>query len=103
LLWLYRKLHPDFAINLAVASSQKSRNHSEKKKFSEIEGMDDFAKEKIQQGFDYVIMGHRHIAKILQINNGTYVNIGDWIKKPTMVHFDGNEIKLLYVEQFLES
>lgn len=101
--WLYRKLHPDFAINLASSSSKKSRDHTSKKYYGEIEGMDDFAKNKIESGFDYVVMGHRHIAKIINYDKGIYINIGDWIKKPTMVVFDGNNIKLLNVEDFLNS
>ncbi len=41
--------------------------------------MVDFATKKIHGGVDIVIMGHRHKPSVLNIENGMYVNLGDWI------------------------
>jgi UDP-2,3-diacylglucosamine hydrolase len=34
---------------------------------------------KISEGFDYVIMGHRHKPQAVPFENGFYINLGDWI------------------------
>ncbi len=92
---VFTKMHPDFGISLASRSSQKSRMHTDAKTYGPREGMIDFAKNKIDEGFDYVVMGHRHIATILPHNNGFYVNLGEWLRKPQYGVFDGNEFKLI--------
>ncbi|MBV6480013.1 MAG: UDP-2,3-diacylglucosamine hydrolase [Ignavibacteria bacterium] len=76
---LYSLLHPDIGIRLAKSTSETSRSHTNEKDYSEKDGMKDFAEKKIREGFDYVIMGHRHIPHVQNINNGYYVNLGDWI------------------------
>ena len=78
--WLYNKLHPDFGIWLASSSSKKSRDYTGNKNWGENDGMAEFAKSKIEEGFDYVIVGHRHKAETIKINNGLFVDLGDWLK-----------------------
>lgn len=101
-LWLFSKLHPDFGIGLASGSSQKSRKYTDKKEFGEQDGMTDFAKNKIDDGYDFVVMGHRHKTDMVKHNLGIYVNLGDWIgKNPTFADFDGNDLKIKSVMDFL--
>ncbi len=45
----------------------------------------------VKRGFDGVICGHIHWAKIRDIGNAKYVNCGDWVDSCTGIveHFDG--------------
>jgi UDP-2,3-diacylglucosamine hydrolase len=98
-LWLFGKLHPDFGIKLALGSSRKSRKYTIQK---DSDGMRDFARGKIEkEHYDYVIMGHRHIAEITPFDGGKYVNIGEWLKSPTFGRFDGKEMYIEKVYDFL--
>ncbi len=86
---LFLKLHPDWGINLAKGSSHKSRNYTGKKNYGSDEGMNQFAKDRIDEGNDFVIMGHRHLASELNHKDGKYINLGEWIKNPHYAVFDG--------------
>lgn len=77
---LYSWLHPDFGIWLAKKSSSTSRVYTNNKDYSQRDGLRDFAVKKLQEGYDYVIMGHRHKAKVENHNNSLYINLGDWIQ-----------------------
>lgn len=78
--FLYSLLHPDIGVWLAKRSSSTSREYTKKKNYSLKDGMREFAMKKISEGYDYVLMGHRHFANIFKVNNGAYANLGDWIK-----------------------
>ncbi|MCO5250865.1 MAG: UDP-2,3-diacylglucosamine diphosphatase [Candidatus Kapabacteria bacterium] len=93
-LALYLKLHPNIGIKLASSSSKTSRDYTTKKDYGEDNAMLNFAKHKIDAGFDYVIMGHRHKAETTAYNNGLYVNLGEWIRNPHYGVFDGNKFVL---------
>mgnify|MGYP000845682341 CR=1 FL=1 len=100
-LWLYLKLHPDWGIGLASHSSKESRKYSDKKRFGTEDSLETFAKEKIDAGFDFVIMGHRHLLKLTQYKNGVYCNLGEWFKSPHFAVFDGNTLSLKDVKQYI--
>ena len=53
-----------------------------------------FADQKISEGYDVVVMGHRHVPTEQKIKNGTYINLGDWIQYNTYAEFDGTTIEL---------
>lgn len=76
---LYRLLHPDLGIWLARGSSRTSRAYTANKDYGEDEGLLKFATQKLGEGLDIVVMGHRHQPHISEIGPGTYVNLGDWI------------------------
>ncbi len=99
--WLYFKLHPDCGIAMASSSSKKSRSYTDMKNYGKTEGMEEFALTKINEGFDFVVMGHRHRAVFTDFGNGKYINLGDWLKNYTFGTFDGSEFKLLDIRQFL--
>jgi UDP-2,3-diacylglucosamine hydrolase len=92
--FLYSILHPNFAIWLAKRTSARSRDYTTQKDFSERDGLRDFAKRKIEEGFDYVILGHRHFTEFKKTGNGIYINLGDWIKNFSYGVFDGSEFIL---------
>ena len=64
--------------------------------------MKDFAKQKISEGFDYVIMGHSHNAEEIDYEEGKYINLGEFFRDPTFGYFDGKEMHLESVKKFLE-
>ena len=97
---LFSCVHPDIGITVALNSSRKSRKRTEKKYYGveENDGMLNFAKNKIAEGFDFVVMGHRHFAekKIFQFENqkGEYINLGEWMENPHYGKFDGKTFEL---------
>lgn len=101
-LKLFLTLHPNFGIRLASGSSKKSRTYTDSKNFGKHELMREYAKQKLESGFDYVIMGHRHRPEITEFDNGKkYVNLGEWFKAPQVGMFDGFDLSLVPVESFL--
>ncbi|HAL56537.1 MAG TPA: UDP-2,3-diacylglucosamine diphosphatase [Bacteroidetes bacterium] len=90
---LFSLLHPDLASRIAAWSSRKSRKHTSNRIY-EGNDMVEFAGQKIKQGFDYVVMGHNHVAQISAIGGGIYVNLGDWITEYTYAVFDGTKLDL---------
>jgi UDP-2,3-diacylglucosamine hydrolase len=93
-IWLYRWLHPDLGVPLAKASSRTSRKHTGSKDFGESDGMLQFARRKIDEGVDVVVMGHRHEPAFVKHGSGVYVNLGDWIASRSYAEMDGGHIAL---------
>jgi UDP-2,3-diacylglucosamine hydrolase len=56
--------------------------------------MVEFAAEKLQEGFDVVVMGHNHVPSRQKIGSGVYMNLGDWIVENTYAVYDGKTIEL---------
>ena len=75
--WLYSLLHPDMGIGLAREVARLSRAESTKP--SLVEDMAKFATDKLDCGFDIVIMGHSHVPELRQLGRGAYLNVGDWV------------------------
>ena len=92
-MFLFSLVHPTLTGRIARWSSRTSRGHVSKRSF-EQDGMTEFAQKKIQDGYDYVIMGHNHSPVIRNIGKGLYVNLGDWISENTYAVFDGTALKL---------
>lgn len=93
-IWMYRWLHPDIGVKLARGSSRTSREYTSNKHYGEEEGMIREATKRIGEGFDIVIMGHRHKPNLLKIDNGTYINLGDWIAHNTYAELSSGVIEL---------
>ena len=101
--WIYSWIHPDLGIKLAMSSSKKSRQYTGTKDWGENDGMEDFAIAQINTGVDYVVVGHRHKATYKKLGKGTFVDLGDWLNpKPTFAYFDSKELKLDFVDEFIE-
>jgi len=92
-IFLFSLIHPDLTGWIARWSSHTSRRYTSNKAY-ESGGMTDFAAQKIEDGFDFVIMGHNHISSFQKIGNGVYINLGEWISENTYAVFDGKKIKL---------
>ena len=80
--WLYRMLHPNLGIGIASATSHGSRDFTGTKDYGTTDGLVDFAKVRIDEGVDVVVMGHRHQAQKTMIGQGLYVNLGHWLSAP---------------------
>lgn len=92
-IFLFSLVHPDITGMIARWSSRTSRQHTGKKTY-EGNDMVDFARQKIREGFDVVVMGHNHQPHVERFQNGTYINLGDWIDEHTYAVFDGRRITL---------
>jgi len=100
--WLFGLLHPDLAIGLAVKSSRKSRLYTANKQWGEGDGMEDFAIKQFKNGFDIVIVGHRHKPTYKIIEGKTFIDLGSWlVENPTFASFNGEKIELRNVKEFL--
>jgi UDP-2,3-diacylglucosamine hydrolase len=94
-IFLYSLLPPDWTAPIARGSSKKSRAYTAGKEYGEADGMALFAKEKIlKEGYDFVIMGHRHVPQVEAIGGGLYINLGDWISSNTYAEYDGAALEL---------
>jgi UDP-2,3-diacylglucosamine hydrolase len=97
--WAFERLHPNFGIWLANASSYRSRQKTgaDDARFlgEENEWLVQYCKEVLEkEHFDYFVFGHRHLPLEINIQNSRYVNLGDWIQYFTYASFDGVELTL---------
>lgn len=113
--FLYSLVHPDIGIWLAEGSSKKSRLHTDDRskdrdsigsanagstqgKAHGSGGMQQFAEKKIGEGIDYVVMGHIHQAKDIELTSagktGHYITLGDWISKFTYGEYANGKFEL---------
>ncbi len=93
-IWLFSWLHPDIGVALASSSSRSSRDYTSTKDYGETDGMRQAAARLIGEGYDLVIMGHRHLPREERIATGTYVNLGDWIGHNTYARLSGATLTL---------
>lgn len=99
--FLFKWVHPDLGIGLALAWSKRSRDHNIKTGIIDFKGEDKeylilFAKEKVQEEhFDFFVFGHRHLVLDIDITeNSKYYNIGDWLNKFSYGEFDGQNFSV---------
>jgi UDP-2,3-diacylglucosamine hydrolase len=93
-IYLYRLIHPDLGIPLALRLSHQSREtQSDKSDFSDLD-FRLFAYDKITSGYDYVILGHTHWPALDKYKNGWYLNAGNWIEAFTYLEIDNLGPKL---------
>ncbi len=92
----YRFIHPDIGVPMAHFFSNASRDKTSNKTF---EGGDDYrhyAQQKINNGFDVVVLAHTHQPEMEKLNGGVYLNPGDWIRHFSYGTIDGDGVRLLY-------
>jgi UDP-2,3-diacylglucosamine hydrolase len=98
-LRLFRWLHPDLGIPFARFVSGSSRQYTNQIKLNDHSDYIEFARVKFDQGFDYVIMGHRHRPFVHQENGCKYLNLGDWLENFSYGVFDGKDLQLKYASK----
>ena len=86
-------IHPDLAVKIASIASKTSRRHRKSAKTGINEYLK-FAKKKFSEGYDVVITGHRHFPQRTVMQEGVFVNTGDWMKHFSYAVFDGKKISI---------
>lgn len=95
-MWLFGILHPDFALNIGKTMSRSSRKRrvSENLMKTREKGLIEFARKQLTK-FDIVIMGHSHLPKLQEFENGIYANAGDWIVNNSYLKLIDGNIELI--------
>ncbi len=94
---LFHWLHPDAAMALARATSRRSRTTNPYRATDEAD-YEAFAKRQLAGGFQAVVMGHSHHPRQVEFPDGTYINLGDWIRHFSYAIHDGDHLALCYWE-----
>ncbi len=94
-IFLYRLIHPDFGIPLALHFSHQSRTASKKQTSYSDTDYREFAFSKIEQGYDFVLLGHTHWPAKEKYLNGWYLNSGHWMAPFTFILIDDTTPKVL--------
>ena len=97
--WAFARFHPNFGLSLANYFSRSSRKSGESKDMvyrgKEQEWLYQFALSHHKTDpKDFYIFGHRHLPLELKIEEGTYINTGEWLYAQTFARFDGNQLEL---------
>jgi len=103
-VFLYRWVHPDIGVPVALFFSQASRNADKSAYFKEDTEYRAYARQKIEGGYDIVVLGHSHIPACTPCGQGWYVNAGNWIQaftfaviengRPDLYRWDGQAHKI---------
>jgi UDP-2,3-diacylglucosamine hydrolase len=96
-IWLYRKLPPDWAIPLAKRVSGSSREYTSKRDPDFVADYEAYARAQLRQGFDVVAIGHLHLPIIKELDDGFYVNTGDFINHFSYVRIDEQSVELKFL------
>ena len=96
-IWLYQKLPPDWGIPLAKYVAGSSRQHTSKRTLKFLKDYEDFAAQKISEGFDIVVIGHLHKPIFQDINGGIYLNTGDFIEHFSYARMQDGIVTLEYI------
>ncbi len=92
---IYSLIHPNLGIKIASGTSKTSRGYTGKKDYGKEDGMFEFAKTKIEDGYDFVILGHSHNREFKNYKNGYYINLGTWLDEPLYGLFSDGEFKVI--------
>jgi len=103
--WLFRQLHPDLGIRMALFWSRKSRIANVEREAQDQDMNLKLIMERItvhsnellmvHPGLDYLIYGHYHYPLDIPLKgNARQLVLGDWITHFTYAVFDGEELEL---------
>jgi UDP-2,3-diacylglucosamine hydrolase len=100
---LFKLIHPDLGVGLMNYLSRLSRKHTyAPTDYGNQERLYIYANELLKnQQFDYFIAGHRHVAKLLPLNEPGrfYVNLGTWIDdQPTYATYDESGMHIINIK-----
>ncbi|MEE2876834.1 MAG: UDP-2,3-diacylglucosamine diphosphatase [Candidatus Neomarinimicrobiota bacterium] len=95
-VFLYRWIHPDLGYSIAKHFSRHGNydHHTPDYKKAVVADLTKYCEEQLKNGIDYIIMGHYHQHKKIQLKNGQFLILGDWIKYHSYGYFDGEELSL---------
>jgi len=92
---LFRALHPDLGIPLALSTSGVSRHHTAEKKVDVEALYRSVAVPALRQGADAVLMGHHHVPVHLRRDEGQFLILGDWFYHYTCARLRNGTFELL--------
>lgn len=93
---IYRKIHPDFGIWFASKMSNVSNYSSGSYDKFGVDPYREYAKGKLDEGYNYVVMGHRHYSEFVEHKNGGYAAVGDWIRNGSYGWFENGIMQVKY-------
>jgi len=93
---IYRYIHPDLGIRFAHQLSKISHDTGGNRKATDLTDYIAYAVRRLDEGYNYVVMGHIHTAHYQEHENGAYISIGDWIGKRSYGVFENGELRLKY-------
>jgi UDP-2,3-diacylglucosamine hydrolase len=103
--WLFRQLHPDFGIRMALFWSRKSRKANVEKEKRQQDIVLKLINQRItihsnallkqHPELDFLIFGHYHLPLDTTLPGGArQIVLGDWITHFTYAEFDGEKLEL---------
>lgn len=95
---IFRWLHPDLGFPLSRYVSGTSRHYTNHIVLNDHTDYIDFARDRFAEGYDYVIMGHRHNPFEHDENGRKYVNLGDWLFNFSYATMENGELTLRFHE-----
>lgn len=94
-IFLFKTFIPaDWGMQLAKWFSHSSRQLVKIDKLPWAEEYYEFARGKLREGFDFVVLGHIHYPMKREEDGKTYVNCGDWMMKFSYAKYDGRFLNL---------
>jgi len=96
---LFRWLHPDLGIPFARFISGSSRQYTNRVDLNDQKDYVDFARQRFAEGYDYVLMGHRHTPFEHEEDGKKYINLGDWLYHFSYAVFDGKDLTIQYLNK----
>lgn len=99
LQWAFARLHPNFAFGLANRWSRHSRAvHGVDPFRAEDEPIVQYSRKYLEnQGYDFLVFGHRHCPVDYPLNEHTRLFIlGDWMSQFSYAVFDGEKLELKF-------
>lgn len=91
--FLFKLIHPDLGISLAKWVSSLSRSRSSRKNLKNpIPGP---VFRLFEEGYRGVILGHVHVPLLVELENGFYMNTGDWMYHFTYGIIEEGEVSLI--------
>jgi UDP-2,3-diacylglucosamine hydrolase len=78
---MWRWVHPDIGLALARRVSRASRGHTGNKNYGPGDPMEAGLRKLAEGGFDFLIVGHTHVADVCQLTEQTTcINLGSWLE-----------------------
>jgi UDP-2,3-diacylglucosamine hydrolase len=93
-IWLFRRLHPDWATRLAAGSSNASRTYAARDGGSGLRAIA-HARLATEPDLDAVVFAHSHVAALERAGERQiFANAGSWLDAPTYIEITDSSIAL---------
>ncbi len=92
---LFRWIHPDLGIPLALGSSNLSREHTAERRVDTESLFRHVALPALEAGADAVLMGHHHLPLHDRHPQGEFLILGEWFHRYTCARLRGGGFELL--------